>query len=267
MIPLVDTHCHLDADRFDEDRDAVLERAWQAGLSGIVIPATGPGGWDALCALPARDARLQVGLGIHPQLLPELPEEEDALQLERLDALLGKGEAAAVGECGLDGATAQRGASLERQVRVLAAHFALARKHQLPLLVHCLRSHPALLTLLEAAPLPEAGVLLHSYSGGAELAKVYARLGCHFSLAGPVTFEEARKPLESLRAIPLERLMLETDAPDQAPHPHRGQRCEPLHVRRVAEAAARALGLPEDELCERTTANARAFFRRAFLPG
>jgi TatD DNase family protein len=267
---MIDTHCHLDAPRLAEDRAAVLARAWAAGVTGVVVPAVGPDAWDTwegLLALPAGDARVQVGLGIHPQLLPSLPEASDGAHLERLDALLGRGGAVAVGECGLDGPTAALpggAAPLERQLRVLKGHFRLARKHGLPLLVHCLRAQPALVDLLKEEPFPEAGVLLHSYSGSAELVKVYARRGCHFSFAGPVTFPEGRKPLEAARAVPEDRLMVETDAPDQAPHPHRGQRNEPALLPRVLEGLARARGGGADELAARTTATAHRFFRCRF---
>ncbi len=250
-------------ERFDADRAQVLERAWAAGLKGIVVPAIGPGWWEALLALPRTDARLQVGLGIHPQLLPELPEAEDDAQLERLDALLAQGVAVAVGECGLDGPSVP-GAPLARQLRVLAGHFALAKKHRLPVLLHCHRLHPAFRDFLEDTPAPEAGVLMHSFSGGVDFAKLYAKKGFHFSFAGPVSYAEARKPLEAVRAIPLERLMAETDAPDQAPHPHRGGRSEPAFLPLVMAGMARARGLPEGELADACTQNARRFFRDAF---
>lgn len=260
---VVDTHCHLDQPRFDEDRDSVLERAWAAGVTGIVIPAVGPADWEALLEWPGRDARVQVALGIHPQLLPELDERDDDAHLARLDELLTRGIAVAVGECGLDGATAAR-TPFERQVRVLRGHLELARKHGLPVLMHCLRAHPQLVELFKEAPLPERGVLMHSYSGGPDLAKFYADRGCHFSFAGPVTFKEARKPLVALKAIPLDRLMVETDAPDQAPHPHRGARSEPAFLPLIALGMAEALGADPEELARRTTETARRFFQRPF---
>jgi TatD DNase family protein len=207
---------------------------------------------------------VQVALGIHPQLLPHLPPEQDGEHLERLDALLARKGAVAVGECGLDGPSAS-GAPLERQLAVMARHFELARKHDLPVLVHVLRVQPQMVDFLKATPrLPEAGVLLHSYSGGADLAKFYVRKGCHFSFAGPVTFQEARKPLDALKAVPLDRLMAETDAPDQAPHPHRGERSEPGYLPLILESMAQALGLPTGELAQRTTENARRLFRESF---
>ncbi|MCP3065339.1 TatD family hydrolase [Myxococcus sp. K38C18041901] len=262
---MIDTHCHLDATRFDEDRTLVLERAWAAGLQGILVPGVGTHDWEPLLQMSRAEPRLQVGLGIHPQLLPDMTPEEDDAALELLDALLSKGGAIAVGECGLDGPSLP-GAPLERQLSVLRRHLALARKYQLPVLMHCHRLHPALIELFKQEPLPEAGVLMHSYSGGVELARFYLQKGCHFSFAGPVTWAEARKPLDALRAIPLDRLMAETDAPDQAPTPHRGGRSEPAYLPHILEGMARVRGEPLDEVAQRTTENARHLFREGFPP-
>lgn len=263
---MIDTHCHLDVARFDDDRAQVLERAWGAGVTQIIIPAIGPSAWEALLAWPKRDPRVQVALGIHPQLLPDLPPEDDAKHLATLDALLSRGGAIAVGECGLDGPSAEK-APMERQVAVLKAHFALARKHQLPLLVHCLRAHPVLLQLLKTEPVPPAGLLMHSYSGPRELTGKYVKHGCHFSFAGPVTFLEARKPLEALGAVPLDRLMAETDAPDQAPHPHRGARSEPAYLPLIVEAMAKARNEPVETVRAATIENSRRFFRVTHATG
>jgi TatD DNase family protein len=260
---VIDTHCHLDAERFDADRDAVLERAWAAGLEGLVVPGVAPETWDALLRWPAKDARVQVALGIHPQALPELPATEDAAHLAQLDALLSRGVACAVGECGLDGPSADR-APMERQIAVLEAHLRLACTKDLPVLLHCYKAHDVMLPLLQRVELPRRGVVLHSYSGGAGQVAAYARLGCWFSFAGPVTWEKARKPVEALRAVPRGQLLLETDAPDQAPVPHRGGRCEPAHLSAVLEAAARGLGMQASELAALTSANAKAVFGDRF---
>lgn len=253
---MIDTHCHLDVPRFDGDRDEVLQRAWAAGITGLVVPAIGPDAWEALLKWPLRDARVQVGLGIHPQLLPELDPADDDANLAKLDALLTRGGAIAVGECGLDGPS-ESGAPMERQLRIFDAHVKLARKHRLPLLVHCFRAHPHLLRYLKTEPIPEAGLLMHSYSGSADLTPKYVKAGCHFSFAGPVSFLEARRPLEALRAIPVDRLMVETDAPDQAPHPHRGERNEPALLPLIVRAMEQALERP---LQETLLANTRRFF-------
>ncbi|MFT3708778.1 MAG: TatD family hydrolase [Archangium sp.] len=253
---MIDTHCHLDVPRFDADREAVLERCWAAGLTGMVVPAIGPSTWEALLSWPTRDRRVQVGLGIHPQLLPELDPADDERHLAVLDQLLSRGQAIAVGECGLDGPS-ETGAPMERQLRVFDAHVALARKHRLPLLVHCYRAHPHLQRYLKSNAIPERGLLMHSYSGSADLTPFYVRAGCHFSFAGPITFPEARRPLDALRVVPVDRLMAETDAPDQSPHPHRADRNEPGWLPLVIEAMSRELSIDAGAI---TTANAQRFF-------
>lgn len=265
---MIDTHCHLDSTRFDPDRDQVIARAFEAGVTGIVVPAVGPSDWEALFRFPDHGGRIRFGLGIHPQLLPQLPEAEDAQRLEELDALLtrGRGVVLAVGECGLDGPSVDAGAPMERQLRVLEGHLALARKHDLPVLLHCLRAHPALLELLGRVPLPGAGIVLHSYSGAVDLARRYARHDCHFSFAGPVTYPGARRPIEALKVVPPGRLLVETDAPDQAPSPHRGTRSEPAYVVEIARAMAAALGEDVETLAGRTVDNTRRLFRGAFPP-
>ena len=258
-----DTHCHLDRPEFDPDREEVLARARAAGVTELVVPAIGPDGWDGLAALARATPGVHFGLGVHPQLLPELDPREDDRVLAELDAALGRGGAVAVGECGLDAATADPtagpfAAPMERQLAILRGHLALARKHRLPVLLHCLRAHPALLALLEGESLPAGGVM-HSYSGGADLVRPYAAAGLWFSFAGPVTYARARRPLEAARAVPRDRLLLETDAPDQTPRPHRG-RNEPAFLRETAAALASGLGMSVAELDVLTTTNAARLF-------
>jgi TatD DNase family protein len=256
---VIDTHCHLDKPEFDADREAVLARARAAGVTDVVVPAVGPAGWAPLVEAARATPGLHAGLGVHPQLLPELDPRGDDRLLSDLDEALALGGAVAVGECGLDGPTAAAGAPLDRQLAILAGHLALARRHRLPVSLHAFRTHEAMLALLERDGLPAGGVL-HSFSGSAEQVPAYARLGLHFAFAGPVTWERARKPILAARAVPPERLLLETDAPDQTPRPHRG-RCEPAYLAEIAAALAAALGLPPAELDALTSANARRLFR------
>lgn len=261
---MIDTHCHLDRSAFDADRAEVLARARAAGVAEIVVPAIGPDGWERLRTWALATPGVHFALGIHPQLLPELDPREDDRRLADLDAALALGGAVGVGECGLDGPCAEPGAGrfpapMERQRAVLGGHLELARKHALPVLLHCLRAHPVLLPLLEQAKLPRGG-LLHSYSGSAADVPRYAAAGMGFSFAGPVTYERARRPLDAARAVPRDRLFLETDAPDQTPRPHHG-RNEPAYLPGIAAAVAAALGIGAGEVEAITTANARALFR------
>jgi TatD DNase family protein len=266
-----DTHCHLDLPAFDADRAAVLARAWAAGVTDVLVPAIGPSGWERLLALPGATPgprawpRLHLALGIHPQLLPDLDRRDDDRHLADLDAAISRGGAVAVGECGLDGRSVLAGASLQRQAAVLEGQLALARKHRLPVSLHALRALPALLPVLERDGLPFGGVL-HSYSGSAEQVPAFEALGLHVSFAGSITWPGARKPVLAARVVAPERLLIETDAPDQTPRPHRG-RCEPSQLTEVAAALARAIGLGLAEVDALTSANARRLFLPAALAG
>ncbi len=186
---------------------------------------------------------LHAGLGIHPQALPELPAAEVNAGLDALPERLRAAGACAVGECGLDGPSAKLGVSMERQQEVLRAHLEIARDLGLPVILHCLKAHGALLALLEGFG-PLAGVM-HSYSGAAELVPRYLALGLHLSFGGPVTYPGARKPPGAAAAVPDDRLLIETDAPDQVPFP-RGEerRNEPAFLPRVAAALEAQRGRP-----------------------
>jgi TatD DNase family protein len=256
---MIDTHCHLASPRFDADRADVLRRAREAGVTDLVVPAVAPSDFAAIRAMAAADPGIHAAFGIHPQLLPELPASGDDLLLGLLERALAKGGAVALGECGLDGPSAEAGAPMERQVSVLRAQLALARRHRLPILLHCLRAHDALLAVLEQEPLP-AGGILHSWSGSDQQIPPFARLGLGFSFAGPITFENARRGPAAARAVPRELLLVETDAPDQTPRPHHG-RCEPAHLREVAAGLGRALDLSPEAVDALTTANARRILR------
>ena len=254
---MIDSHCHIDSSRFDDDREAVIARARGVGVTDLVVPSVGPEAWEPLLSWAAGRVGIHPSLGIHPQLLPELPAKDDDRHLARLETLLAKGGARAIGECGLDGPSTS-GAPMDRQVAVLRVHFELARRFELPVLVHCLRAHEPLLELLSREALPAGGVL-HSYSGSAEQVRDYLPSGLFFSFAGPVTYERAKKPVLAARAVPRERLLIETDAPDQTPRPFTG-RCEPMHLARVAEGVALALGVSKAEVDRLTSDNARALF-------
>ncbi|MBA3546674.1 MAG: TatD family hydrolase [Nannocystis sp.] len=262
----IDTHAHLDLPRFgdDADRRAAAVRAQSAGIVSIVIPGVEPAGWDGMLATAAqlREAAPFVGfhtaLGIHPQVLPEIAAELDAAHIEQLEqrVLAAPAGMVAIGECGLDfGAEIEAGAARARQIAVLKAHFALARRTGLPLLLHCLRAHAVLLELLRAAPLPPS--ILHSWSGSAELAALFCRAGHFISFAGSITLPRARRPLESARAVPADRLLLETDSPDQTPFNRRPAGNEPAFLLEVAAAVAAARDETLAALAEQTTANAR----------
>ncbi len=265
---VIDSHCHLDVARFDDDRAAVLARAVAVGVRGVLVPAIRPRTWAALTAL-ANDRVaapvIAIALGVHPQVVPDLDDAERALTHDLGTALAAArtGAMVAIGECGLDGATGDH----DEQQRIFRAHLGAARELGLPLIIHVLRAHDVAPRILREERVGERGGVLHSYSGPAELVPVYRDLGLCFSFAGSVSWERAKKPVAACRAVPADRLLAETDAPDQAPSPHRGGRSEPAMVVDVIAALARARGETIEEVAAMTTANALRLFGPRLVPG
>jgi TatD DNase family protein len=256
---VIDTHCHLDVERFDADRVEVIARAEAAGVRGILVPAIRPATWPALVELVRTHATLRLALGVHPQIVPELAAGEVGdLVKQIVTATRDAGAlAVAVGECGLDGATGDH----ERQQEILRAHVRAARELKLPLVVHVLRAHDIAPRILRDEKAAEVGGVMHSYSGGAALVPVYRDLGFAFSFAGPVTYPNARRPIEAVRVVPAELLLAETDAPDQAPAAHRGARSEPAYVAEVIGGLAAARQTSPEDIARLTAENARRIFR------
>jgi TatD DNase family protein len=251
---VIDTHCHLDLAAFERDRDEVIARATAAGVAGMLVPGIRPRTWHALREFASwhQGRGVRCAIGIHPQAVPELADDE----LADLDARLADaaGDAIAIGECGLDRATG----ALELQERIFRIHVRVARELGKPLVIHVLRAHDLAPRILREERC--AGGVLHSYSGGAELVPVYRDLGLAFSFAGPITYPNARRPVEAARVIPPELLLVETDAPDQAPAAHRGGRCEPGFLPAVIAGLAAARDASVEEIAAVTTANARRLF-------
>jgi TatD DNase family protein len=257
---MIDTHCHLDAPAFDRDRDAVVERARATGVVGLLVPAVRPRTWAATLAT-ARYPGVAVALGVHPQCVPELDAAERAacadLAATLVDAAARAPACVAIGECGLDGATAD----LDQQERLLRAHVRAARALRLPLVVHVLRAHDRAPRVLREERAHEVGGVLHSYSGGADLIGVYRDLGFAFSFAGPITYPNARRPVAAARAVDDALLLAETDAPDQAPAARRGGRSEPAFVADVIAGLAAARGAAPAAIAALAADNARRIFR------
>jgi len=254
---LVDSHCHVAEPEFDPDREAVLERAAAAGVGTLVcVGATGPAAANAATvALAGRQTPVEVvaTVGIHPHHASTADDEAFAL-LERLAREPG---VVAVGETGLDfhydfsPPAAQRAA--------FARTIALARRLDLPLVVHVREAHAEAAAILHAEG--AAGGVIHCFTGDRDDARRYLDLGFDLSVAGIVTFRNADALRAAVRTVPSDRLLVETDAPYLAPVPHRGRRNEPAWVRNVAEAVALVRGEPLDAVAATTASNARRVFR------
>ena len=249
---LVDSHCHLDVDEFHADRAAVVKRARACGIAVQIVPAISAAGWPNLREVCASFDGLHAAYGLHPMYLDQ---HEDA----HLDALAGwieRERPVAVGECGLDYFV--EGLDRERQQHFFDGQLALAVERGLPVIVHARRAVDAVIASIRR----HAGVrgVVHSFSGSPKQARQLWDLGFLIGLGGPLTYERARRLRKLATGMPLEFLLLETDAPDQPDAWHRGQRNEPARLRGVLDTVATLRGEPPEAIAATTAANAQRLF-------
>jgi TatD DNase family protein len=252
----MDTHVHLTDRRFDADRPAVADRARSAGLIHLVVPGiTARDSADAV-ALARQWAGVHPAVAIHPNEWGEAS-SGDWATVE--DLARSSPEVVAIGETGLDRHWDRT--PFDAQVDAFHRHLDLAESLGLPVILHARDCFPDMIGQLERRGTPVRGVL-HSFTGHGDDARAILELGLHISFAGMITFtSKALDPLRAVAAtVPLERLLVETDAPYLAPHPHRGRRNEPAHVVLTAQTVATARGMSLGELARATTANAIALF-------
>lgn len=249
---LVDSHCHLDAEEFDADRDAVIARARAAGVSAQIVPAVDAASWEKLRAVCAASPGLYPAYGLHPMYLERHRPEHLSVLREWIE----RERPVAVGECGLDFFV--DGLDAAQQRTYFDGQLRLAREFALPVIVHARRAVDDVLAAIRRfAPL--TGVV-HSFSGSADQAKRLFDLGFLIGLGGPVTYDRAQRLRGLAATLPIESLLLETDAPDQPDSAHRGQRNEPARLPIVRDTIAELRGLSPDALAEATTANALRVF-------
>jgi TatD DNase family protein len=249
---LTDSHAHLDAAAFDPDREAVLERAHRHGVRQILVPATDQGSWPGIRGLCADHAGVFPAYGWHPLFLADnAPVDVDALS-----SWLLAGDAVAVGEIGLDHYAAS--CSKARQKTWFEAQLQVARDTHLPVVVHALHAVEEVSLVLRAFP----GVrgVVHSFSGSQQQAERLWDMGFLLGIGGPVTYPRARRLRQIVAQMPIDYLLLESDAPDQPDVDHRGQRNEPARVAGIARCIAELRGEAVEELGAATTANARRLF-------
>lgn len=261
---LIDTHCHLDFQQFDADRDEVVERAAEAGVTIIINPAIDLATSRRAIALAEQYDGVYAQVGVHPN---DAADFDDAT-LAELRRLAAHPKVVAIGEIGLDYYW-ERVPHDQQQV-AFAAQLALAADLDLPVVIHCRDAHADLRDALRKW-VPGAqkqrrsnailGVL-HAYSGDLAMAEEAFGWNMALSLGGPVTFRNARQLHALVTHLPLERLMLETDAPFLTPHPHRGQRNEPAYTLLVAQAIAEIKQVEIAHLAQQTTALACRTFAK-----
>jgi TatD DNase family protein len=248
---LVDTHCHLASEAFATDLEAVLERAWAAGVGHLVVIGEQPESAERAVALAATDPRISATAGLHPhEALRWTPELADWLRQQLADPRV-----VAAGEMGLDYHYDHAPRDVQRTV--FEAQLALAVEAGVPVVIHAREADADVAAILRNQP--AARVILHSFSSGTALLEAGLELGHYLSFSGMVTFRNWALD-DAVRAVPAERLLLETDAPYLAPVPQRGKRNEPAFVRHTAERLAVVRGEAPEALIAQTTTNARRLF-------
>lgn len=259
---LVDSHCHLDFPDFDEDRGAVLDRARAAGIETIVSINTRVRRFPELLAMVRRYPGVYCSVGTHPHNAAEEPD----VTTEDLVRLSADPKVVAIGEAGLD--YHYDNSPREAQRASFLRHIAAARETRLPLVIHARDADRDIGDLLET----ESGkgafpAILHCFSSGRELARRGVDLGFYVSFSGILTFKRSDELREIAAEIPLDRLLVETDAPYLAPPPHRGRRNEPAYVVETAKVLAAVKDMPVEALAKATTDNFHRIFSKIERPG
>lgn len=260
----IDTHCHLDAPEFDADRSAVRAAGRSAGVGHCVIPAVERGNWAAVREL-AHAGGDSYALGIHPLYTPQAADDDLDLLAQELAARRADARLLAVGEIGLDFFVP--GLDADKQLQIYRAQIALARRFDLPVILHVRQSSDKLLQQLRATPV--RGGIAHAFNGSAQQAQMFIDLGFKLGFGGAATYERAHKLRRLAAELPLSALVLETDAPDIPPHwvyttaEQRAAglpqgRNSPAELPRIAQVIAELRGMPLADLAVATTRNACA---------
>jgi TatD DNase family protein len=249
-----DSHAHLDSSAFDEDRAEIIARAKDAGVNLIMNPSVDLESASKVFKLTKNYEAIYGAVGIHPHHADEV----DDITLSLLEGLAKKEKIKAIGEIGLD--YHYDYSPRVDQKACFIEHLRMAGRLGMPVIIHDREANDDVMRILKEEKSFETGVLLHCYSGSAEMARQYVKLGASISIAGPVTFKNARKLADVVKMVPLDRLLIETDSPFLAPVPHRGKRNEPSFVRFMAQRISLLKEIDIEEVAIATTGNAKAFF-------
>jgi len=256
-VQLIDTHTHLDFEMFDDDRAQVIARARNAGVERIVVLGVHAANWQRVWQLACDEPSVHAALGLHPVFLEEHQDAHVQQLRDWLERLRGEPKLCAVGEIGLDYYIDNP--DIERQQRLLEAQLALAADFSLPVLLHVRRAHAPMIATLKRYKLERSGVI-HAFSGSWEEAREYLRLGFRLGLGGAGTWPQAHRMHRVLRQLPLEAIVLETDAPDIPPAGHAGERNSPELLPEICRRLADLKGIDAHALAAASYRNSCELF-------
>ncbi len=255
---LIDTHCHLDDERYDEDFDEMLNRAISNGVEKFIIPAADPLTLQKAIKIVDKYENIYFSVGVHPY-------DADNYNRDFIEQFINHKKCVAVGECGLDYYRLPEDKSKideykEKQKKVFIDQIDLAKKYKKPIIVHIRDASDDSLNILLQENAKEVGGVLHCYNADHQLLKL-ANYGFYFGIGGVITFKNAKKLIEVYPLIPKDKLIIETDAPYLTPTPHRGKRNEPSYCNFISDKMSELSGVSRDEIDKLTTINAVKLFR------
>lgn len=251
---LIDTHSHIDLPDF-EDLSSVVKKAEEFGVKKIILPSVDRSSFEKVIEISEKYENVYCALGIHPTEA----QEANGNDFDRIMELAKHEKVVGIGECGLDHYWDKT--YVKEQKEVFIKQIEIAKELKLPLLVHDREAHKDTFDILTQNIKDEIPVIMHCFSGSLEFARECIKKGFYIALGGVVTFKNAKKVHEIAKEIPLEYLLLETDAPYLTPEPYRGKRNEPAYVKFVAEKIAELRGISFEEVAQATTQNARNVFK------
>lgn len=251
---IIDSHAHLDDARFNKDRDKLIKELEENGIELAINIGSDLKTSIASTALADKHENIYAAVGIHPHSAKEVDEST----IEILRSFAARDKVVAIGEIGLD--FHYDNSPRDIQKKWFKEQIKLAKEVNLPIVVHSRESDQEVLDIIKEAQDGTLRGVLHCFSGSVELAKEYIKLGFYISLAGPVTFKNARVPKEVAKAVPLDKLLVETDSPYLTPEPYRGKRNEPIYTKYVAGTIADLRGISYEELAKATNRNTRDLF-------
>jgi TatD DNase family protein len=255
MFMLFDTHAHINDKQFAEDREEMLQRALDAGVSRLVVIGCDAEGITSAIELAEKYDFVYAAIGWHPVDAIDMTDKD----LERVEELSTHPKVVAIGEMGLDYHWDKSPKNVQKDV--LRRQIQLAKRVKLPIIIHNREATADIIPILREEGAAEVGGIMHCYSDEADLVQEFLDMNFYISLGGPVTFKNARAPKEVAKMVPADRLLIETDCPYLAPHPNRGKRNEPAYVKLVAEQIAELRGIGYEELAELTMRNAERLYQ------
>ncbi|WP_100400532.1 TatD family hydrolase [Bacillus sp. FJAT-44742] len=251
---LFDTHVHLNADQFEEDVEQVIEKARGEGVRLMNVVGFDRKTIKGALFLAEKYDFIFASVGWHPVDAIDMTEDD----LKWLEELSEHPKVVALGEMGLDYYWDK--SPKEVQKEVFRKQIRLAKKVNLPIIIHDRDAHQDIVDILKEEKAEEVGGIMHCFGGSLEIARECLKMNFHISFGGPVTFKNAKRPKEVAKEIPMDKLLVETDCPFLAPHPYRGKRNEPAYVKLVAEKIAELKEISLEEVAEQTTSNAKKLF-------